>query len=70
MTAHPANTALFYFLGHKADRVFLSHHRSQKKCQDSHCSPVSGIYEVVIILIANRPKCVSTADRSKAVEKT
>lgn len=70
MIAHPANTALFYFLGHRADRVFLSHHRSQKKCQDSHCAPVPGIYEVAIILIANLTKCVSTADRSIAVEKT
>lgn len=69
MTANPANTAFFYFLGHKAGRAFLSHHRSQKKCQDSHCTPVSGIHEVVIILITNKTKCVSTSDKSIAVEK-
>lgn len=69
MTANPANTALFYFLGHKAGIAFLSHHRSQKKCQDSHCTPVSGIYKIVIILIANQTKCVSTSDKSIAVEK-
>lgn len=69
MTANPANTALSYFLGHKADRAFLSHHRSQKKCQDSHGAPVSGIYEVAIILIAKQTKYVFTADKSIAVEK-